>query len=201
MPPGPSKYATPERSAGKRARAATRGADLTIPGGDDAVARVREATEGRGADVIIETTGVVASLSSAIQMAEAYLRDQKRVLPCCAYLDGQYGVKGLYVGVPVVIGAGAGGGIVAKELAQAGLSVILLERGKWYTAADFRKDDLRNQRTTALGNAFGPEDGRNPRVLVDKSGRARRGAGQSPQAARPSAARWQASGTFPSRRR
>jgi malate dehydrogenase len=39
-------------------------------------------------------------------MAEAFLKDKKRVLPCAAYLDGQYGVKGLYVGVPVVIGAG-----------------------------------------------------------------------------------------------
>ena len=56
----------------------------------------------------------------------------------------------------VVVGAGAAGGIVAKELATAGLSVVLLERGKWYTANDCRKDDLRNQRTTVLGNAFGP---------------------------------------------
>ncbi|HZM97383.1 MAG TPA: alcohol dehydrogenase catalytic domain-containing protein [Vicinamibacterales bacterium] len=59
------------RSADKRALAETLGADLTIPGGDDAVARVREATDGRGADVIIETTGVVPSLSSAIQMARS----------------------------------------------------------------------------------------------------------------------------------
>ena len=59
------------RSADKRALAETLGADLTIPGGDDAVARVREATEGRGADVIIETTGVVPSLSSAIHMARS----------------------------------------------------------------------------------------------------------------------------------
>jgi choline dehydrogenase-like flavoprotein len=72
----------------------------------------------------------------------------------------------------VVIGAGAAGGIVAKELSTAGLSVVLLERGKWYTAADCRKDDLRNQRTTMLGNAFGPEDIGNPRVWVDKQGTA-----------------------------
>ncbi len=65
----------------------------------------------------------------------------------------------------VVVGAGAAGGIVAKELSTAGLSVVLLERGKWYTANDCRKDDLRNQRTTVLGNAFGPEDEGNPRVL------------------------------------
>jgi malate dehydrogenase len=46
-----------------------------------------------------------APASAAIAMAESYLKDKKRVLPCAAWLDGQYGVKGLYVGVPVVIGA------------------------------------------------------------------------------------------------
>ena len=70
----------------------------------------------------------------------------------------------------VIVGAGAGGGIVAKELAEAGLSVVLLERGKWYTAFDCRKDDLRNQRNSTLGNAFGPDDERNPRVAVDLAG-------------------------------
>ena len=71
----------------------------------------------------------------------------------------------------VVVGAGAGGGIVAKELSKAGLSVVLLERGKWYTAFDCRKDDLHNQRTPVLGNAFGPDEERNPRVFVDEQGR------------------------------
>ena len=71
----------------------------------------------------------------------------------------------------VVIGAGAGGGIVAKELACAGLSVVLLERGKWYTAFDCRKDDLRNQRTTPLGCGFGPDDERYRRVVVEADGR------------------------------
>jgi len=46
-----------------------------------------------------------APAASAIAMAESYLRDKKRVLPCAAYLEGQYGVSGLYVGVPVVIGS------------------------------------------------------------------------------------------------
>ena len=45
-----------------------------------------------------------APASSAIAMAESYLKDNKRVLPCAAYLNGEYGVKGLYVGVPVIIG-------------------------------------------------------------------------------------------------
>src|SRR5487761_2186557 len=47
-----------------------------------------------------------APASSAIAMAESFLKDKKRVLPCAAYLTGQYGIDGLYVGVPVVIGAG-----------------------------------------------------------------------------------------------
>ena len=47
-----------------------------------------------------------APATSAIEMAESYLKDQKRVLPCAAYVDGAYGLKGFYVGVPTVIGAG-----------------------------------------------------------------------------------------------
>lgn len=47
-----------------------------------------------------------APATSAIEMAEAYLKDQKRVLPCAAHVDGAYGLKGMYVGVPTVIGAG-----------------------------------------------------------------------------------------------
>src|SRR5580698_2862824 len=47
-----------------------------------------------------------APASAAVSMAEAYLLDKKRVLPCAALLSGQYGVKDLYVGVPVVLGAG-----------------------------------------------------------------------------------------------
>lgn len=45
-----------------------------------------------------------APAAAAIEMAESYLKDKKRVLPCAAYLNGEYGVKDLYVGVPVVIG-------------------------------------------------------------------------------------------------
>jgi len=70
----------------------------------------------------------------------------------------------------VIVGAGAGGGVVAKELSAAGLQVVVLERGKWYSAADCRKDDLHNQRTPVLGNGFGPEEEGNPRVLVDERG-------------------------------
>ena len=47
-----------------------------------------------------------APATSAIEMAEAYLKDQRRVLPCAAWCDGEFGLDGLYVGVPTVIGAG-----------------------------------------------------------------------------------------------
>ncbi len=46
-----------------------------------------------------------APAASAIEMAEAYLKDQRRVLPCAAHVDGAYGLNGLYVGVPTVLGA------------------------------------------------------------------------------------------------
>jgi 2-desacetyl-2-hydroxyethyl bacteriochlorophyllide A dehydrogenase len=59
------------RSADKRKLAETLGANVTIPGSDDAVQRVREATEGRGPDVVIETTGVVPQLSAAVRMVRS----------------------------------------------------------------------------------------------------------------------------------
>jgi malate dehydrogenase len=76
-------------------------------------------TRNGGAEVVaLLKTGSAfyAPAAAAIQMAEAYLRDQKRVLPCAAHLDGVYGVRGYYVGVPVVIGAGGVERIVEIEL-------------------------------------------------------------------------------------
>tara|TARA_B100001123_G_C15029155_1_gene914674 strand:- start:403 stop:930 length:528 start_codon:yes stop_codon:yes gene_type:complete len=56
-------------------------------------------------DLLKTGSAFYAPATSAIAMAESYLKDKKRVLPCAAYLRGEYGVKGVYVGVPVVIGA------------------------------------------------------------------------------------------------
>jgi malate dehydrogenase len=60
-----------------------------------------------------------APAASAVAMTESYLRDKKRVLPCAAYLNGEYGVRGLYVGVPVVLGAKGVERIVEIELNSA----------------------------------------------------------------------------------
>ncbi|TNC73033.1 malate dehydrogenase [Rubellimicrobium roseum] len=72
---------------------------------DSIVQRTRDG----GAEIVgLLKTGSAfyAPAQSAIEMAEAFLKDQKRVLPCAAYLDGQYGVSDMYVGVPTIIGAG-----------------------------------------------------------------------------------------------
>lgn len=70
--------------------------------------RIIQRTRDGGAEIVgLLKTGSAyyAPAASAVCMAESYLKDKKRVLPVAAYLTGQYGVKGLYVGVPVVIGA------------------------------------------------------------------------------------------------
>jgi malate dehydrogenase len=89
---------------------------------------VQRTRSGGGEIVALLKTGSAfyAPAASGIAMAEAYLNDQKRVLPCAAYVDGQYGVDGLYVGVPVMIGAGGVEKVIEIELdaeAKAGLQV------------------------------------------------------------------------------
>ena len=69
--------------------------------------QITQRTRDGGAEIVgLLKTGSAfyAPASSAIAMAESYLRDKKRVLPCAAYVDGKYGLKDLYVGTPVVIG-------------------------------------------------------------------------------------------------
>jgi malate dehydrogenase len=76
-------------------------------------------TRNGGAEIVnLLKTGSAfyAPASSAIAMAESYLRDKKRMLPCAAWLNGEYGIKNLYVGVPVVIGGKGVERIVELEL-------------------------------------------------------------------------------------
>ncbi len=70
----------------------------------------------------------------------------------------------------VIVGAGGGGGIVAQQLARAGWKVVLLERGRHQKFDDTRHDELFSQRTTVLGNAFGPDDKRNIRLRQADNG-------------------------------
>ena len=82
---------------------------------------VERTRKGGGEIVALLGTGSAfyAPAAAAVAMAESYLRDQKRTFPCSALLDGPYGVKGLFVGVPVVIGAGGVERIVELELDDA----------------------------------------------------------------------------------
>jgi choline dehydrogenase-like flavoprotein len=70
----------------------------------------------------------------------------------------------------IVVGAGAGGGVGAKELAVAGLSVILFERGGWPDYDKHINDELISQRTEVLGSAFGPDGRLHPRVRINSDG-------------------------------
>jgi malate dehydrogenase len=79
---------------------------------------VERTRKGGGEIVALLGTGSAfyAPAVAAVTIAESFLRDQKRVLPCSALLEGQYGVQGLFVGVPVVIGAGGVERVVEVEL-------------------------------------------------------------------------------------
>jgi malate dehydrogenase len=70
--------------------------------------KIVQRTRDGGAEIVgLLKTGSAyyAPSTSAIQMAESYLKDKKRVLPCAAFLNGEFGIKGTYVGVPCVIGS------------------------------------------------------------------------------------------------
>jgi malate dehydrogenase len=76
-------------------------------------------TRNGGAEIVnfLKTgSAFYAPAASAVAMAESYLRDKKRVVPCAAYLSGEFGVKDLYVGVPVVLGAKGVERVVEIEL-------------------------------------------------------------------------------------
>jgi malate dehydrogenase len=81
-------------------------------------AMVERTRKGGGEIVALLKSGSAyyAPAASAIEMADSFLKDKKRVLPCAAYLNGEYGVKGLYVGVPCVIGSGGAERVVEIDL-------------------------------------------------------------------------------------
>jgi malate dehydrogenase len=75
-------------------------------------------TQVAGGEIVnlLKTSAWVSPAAAAIQMAECYLKDKKRILPCAAYLDGEYGISGYYIGVPVVIGAGGVERVIELDL-------------------------------------------------------------------------------------
>jgi malate dehydrogenase len=88
---------------------------------DEIIQRTRDG----GAEIVsLLKTGSAfyAPAAAAIQMAESYLKDQKRLVPCAAYVTGLYGLKGIYVGVPTIVGAGGIEKVIEIDLNQGELS-------------------------------------------------------------------------------
>ena len=70
---------------------------------------INQRTRDGGAEIVKfleKGSAFYAPAASGVQMAEAYLKDEKKLLPCAAYLNGEYGVKDIFAGVPVLIGKG-----------------------------------------------------------------------------------------------
>jgi len=88
----------------------------------ETIDKIVERTRKGGGEIVgLLKTGSAfyAPAAASVQMAEAVLRDQKRILPCAAYCDGEYGVGGYFVGVPAVLGAAGCEKIIEVELADA----------------------------------------------------------------------------------
>ena len=103
---------------------------------------VERTRKGGGEIVNLLKTGSAfyAPAASAIAMAESYLKDQRRVLPCAAHLTGQYGVNDAYIGVPVVIGANGVERIVEIDAGRGGKSDVR-QIGRVRARADRRLQD------------------------------------------------------------
>jgi malate dehydrogenase len=84
----------------------------------DKLAAIVDRTRNGGGEIVklMGTSAYYAPASSAVAMAEAYLKDLKRMVACAAFLDGEYGYKDLYMGVPVVIGGGGVEKVVSIQL-------------------------------------------------------------------------------------
>jgi malate dehydrogenase len=82
------------------------------------IAAIVKRTQMAGGEVVnlLKTSAWVSPAAAAIEMAECYLKDKKRVLPCAAYLEGEYGIHGYYFGVPIILGAGGVERVIELQL-------------------------------------------------------------------------------------
>ena len=90
------------------------------------IEELAQRTRDGGAEVVnlLKTSGYYAAGASLAQMAEATIRDKKRIIPCSAYLTGQYGINDLYTGVPVKLGAGGVEQVIEVELTDDELQAL-----------------------------------------------------------------------------
>ncbi|WP_103021198.1 malate dehydrogenase [Salinibacter altiplanensis] len=85
---------------------------------DDRIEEIVERTKGAGGEIVdlMGTSAWYAPGAAAAEMTEAILKDNKRILPCAAYCDGEYGLEDLFIGVPVKLGAGGVEDIIEVDL-------------------------------------------------------------------------------------
>ena len=103
--------------------------DATLPSAE--IGAINHRTQHGGAEIVnLLKTGSAfyAPSAAAVAMAKSILRNERRLLPCAAYLDGQYGLEGIYMGVPCVLGAGGVESIVDLELDVAGREEVHADR-------------------------------------------------------------------------
>jgi malate dehydrogenase len=102
---------------------------------------VERTRKGGGEIVNLLKTGSAyyAPSAAAVQMVEAVLRDKKRVLPCAAYLEGEYGLNDLYFGVPVVLGAGGVEKVIELPLNEAEMALVRQSAGAVRASIDTLK--------------------------------------------------------------
>jgi malate dehydrogenase len=89
---------------------------------EDRIEALVERTRNGGAEIVgLLKTGSAyyAPASAAVEMAESILKDKKKILPCAVYLEGEYGIKDLFIGVPVKLGSGGAEEIIEITLTEA----------------------------------------------------------------------------------
>jgi malate dehydrogenase len=103
--------------------------------GEDRIAAIVERTAKGGGEIVelLGTSAWYAPGAAAAQMVDAIMLDEKRVLPCTAYLEGEYGIDGLYMGVPVKLGREGAEQIIELDLDES-------ERAALATSADAVRD-------------------------------------------------------------
>jgi malate dehydrogenase len=102
----------------------------------DAIVKRTQVAGGEIVNLLKTGSAYFSPAASAIAMAESYLLDKKRVLPCAAYLKGEYGIEGYYMGVPVVIGAGGVEKVIEAKLNAEEKTALLESFGHVKTLVD-----------------------------------------------------------------
>ena len=145
------------------------------PAPADRIAAIVDRTRKGGAEIVnlLKTGSAYYAPSAAVvEMVEAILKDKKKILPCAAYLEGEYGIKGLYVGVPVKLGARGVEQIIEIKLTAGGKGRAG-QVGRLGARTGHRPRDLRPAARLASGNQNHSEERRGSSSLRSQNDKRR----------------------------